>query len=307
MEPADFDSIIFDCDGVLVDITDSYDRTIDKTCTHILKKLASISAISIDDEIIDGFKKTGGFNDEVILAFACILSLYAAQKLGRAPKEFIFDVIKNADRQGLASVRQYLGQLLDMSEFESKLGDPKDRHNNMVYSVFDQIFFGPTLYEKMFARRSEFAQPPMIDADRVIVSGTLMDTLRKRFGRKIAIVSGRGIESIRYSLKETLDYFDQDSSAFLEDEPSELAKPNPATLVRAVKSMGAKNCLYVGDSMEDYIMAAESDTAENHVTFCAIIGASKNPARKRGLFEELGVKIILDSIDQIPKILNLAR
>ena len=62
------DSIIFDCDGVLIDITESYDLAIQKTTDYILKKFANISnPITITSEIIDGFKATGGFNDEVDL------------------------------------------------------------------------------------------------------------------------------------------------------------------------------------------------------------------------------------------------
>ncbi len=33
------DGIIFDCDGVLIDITQSYDRTITKNCSVHFKKL----------------------------------------------------------------------------------------------------------------------------------------------------------------------------------------------------------------------------------------------------------------------------
>ena len=39
-----FDSIIFDCDGVLVDIRNSYDNAINKTISAIMKEL-------FDDEI----------------------------------------------------------------------------------------------------------------------------------------------------------------------------------------------------------------------------------------------------------------
>ena len=133
----------------------------------------------------------------------------------------------------------------------------------------------------------------------------LSSILQKEFGNKLAIVSGRGIKSIRYSLKDLLDSFDITSSAFLEDEPRDLAKPNPATLIRAIKSMNSQNCLYVGDSMEDYIMSKEATNAGNPTTFCAIIGTSKNPEQKRRLFHDSGVSIVLDSIHDIPKILNL--
>ena len=73
-DPTTFDSIIFDCDGVLVDITNSYDQTIVKTTKYVLETLAKISdSIKIDFKIIDGFKSTGGFNDEVDLTYAAIL------------------------------------------------------------------------------------------------------------------------------------------------------------------------------------------------------------------------------------------
>ena len=92
------DAIIFDCDGVLIDITKSYDLAIIKTTQYVLKNLAQIdNAIDIDFKIIDGFKSTGGFNDEVDLTYAVILSLVAANKLHKDQTNFIFDVIKNSD------------------------------------------------------------------------------------------------------------------------------------------------------------------------------------------------------------------
>lgn len=306
MSDQKFDSIIFDCDGVLVDITESYDRTIDRTCSHVLKELEGMDSISIDGEIIDGFKASGGFNDEVDLTYACVLSLYAANKLQKDPREFLFRVMGNADKTGVASVQKYLESVIDISEFASKLGSLGDRHDNPVYSIFDQLFYGPQLYGKLFGKPSGFSGAGMIDSDRVILSTRLLQILQREFGEKMAIVSGRGMESIRYSLKEMLGYFDVKSSAFLEDEPRELAKPNPAALIRAVQSMNSKNCLYVGDSVEDYMMSKDAARAGNPTTFCAVVGSSTNPKQRRKLFEELGADLILESIDDIPKALNLA-
>ena len=300
-----FDSIIFDCDGVLVDITQSYDKTIDKTCRYVLKEFAGIDSITIDHKIIDGFKSSGGFNDEVDLAYATILSLYTANKLNKEPSEFIYDVISNTDKTGIRSVQSYLESICDISEFLSKLGSLDDRHNNPVYSIFDQLFFGPVLYEKLFKKQSKFSEEGMISNDKVILSVSLLETLQREFGKKLAVVTERGIESISYSLKDMLNYFDTKSSAFLEDEPRELAKPNPATLIRAIQSMKSTNCLYVGDSMEDYMMAKDAVQAGYSTTFCAIVGTSTNPEDRRKLFADSGVEMILESINDIPKVLNL--
>ncbi len=300
-----FDSIIFDCDGVLVDITQSYDKTIDKTCRYVLKEFAGIDSIIIDHKIIDGFKASGGFNDEVDLTYAAVLSLYASNKLNKEPLAFISEVILNADKTGIRSVQSYIESICDISEFLSKLGSLNDRHNNHVYSIFDQLFFGPELYEKLFEKKPKFSEEGMISNDKVILSVNLLKTLQKEFGKKLAVVTGRGIESIRYSLNDMMNYFDTKSSAFLEDEPRELAKPNPATLIRAIQSMQSKNCLYVGDSMEDYLMAKDATQAGYSTEFCAIVGTSTSPKDRQKLFADSGVEMILESINDIPKVLNL--
>ena len=43
MKADEFDSIIFDCDGVLIDVTKSYDVTINKTISYVLKEIANIT------------------------------------------------------------------------------------------------------------------------------------------------------------------------------------------------------------------------------------------------------------------------
>ena len=60
------DGVIFDCDGVLVDIRESYNRAIAITVSYILKALTNseIPERPISDEVIYLFRKTGGFNND---------------------------------------------------------------------------------------------------------------------------------------------------------------------------------------------------------------------------------------------------
>ena len=75
----EFDSIIFDCDGVLIDVTKSYDTTINKTVSYILKEIFNITVDNpLTNEMFVEFKATGGFNDEVDITYVgilCYLSL----------------------------------------------------------------------------------------------------------------------------------------------------------------------------------------------------------------------------------------
>ena len=300
------DGIIFDCDGVLIDITKSYDLAIAKTVKYVLENFSQITdSIEIDSKIIDGFKSSGGFNDEVDLTYAVILSLVAAKKLNKSQHEFVFKVLSNADSSGILSVEKYLEKLVDISDIKNQLSYPGTHHDNPLYKIFDQIFYGPELYIKLFKQPSQFSESGLIENDIVIIDDLLAEKLQKRFSLKISIVSGRGKESIKYSLKSLLDKFDLKNSAFLEDEPRKLAKPNPESLIRSINGMNCNHCIYVGDSMEDFIMAKKATNLGHKTTFCAIIGTSKNPQEKLKLFEQNGAQLVLESINLLPKMLNL--
>ena len=301
------DGVIFDCDGVLIDISNSYDLTIKKIVDFVLKKMANIDQPNIvSTQMIDGFKATGGFNDEVDATYSLILSVVAAKKLDRNPSEFIFDVIKNADQTGISSVETYLDTLVDISEIRKKLSYPGQHDINPLYSVFDEMFYGANLYNELYKRKPQFFNDKgLIDNDVVLVKKELIEKLRKKFGKKISIVSGRGFVSTKYSLKTLFDEFDLKNSRFLEDEPREFAKPNPQPLISSIKGLESSCCMFVGDSVEDIIMARKADELGNKTIFCAIYGTSKDPETKRNLFEQKNADIILESIDLIPKTLNL--
>ena len=301
-----FDSLIFDCDGVLIDITKSYDQTIITTTKYILETLAKITdSIDVNFKIIDGFKSTGGFNDEVDLAYAAILSIIAAKKLKKDQTEFIFNVIKNSDSTGIKSVENFLKKQIDISEIINKLSYPGSHKENILYQTFDQLFYGPELYSKLFQNTSKFSEPGLIENDHVILNHNLFKKLQKKFGKQISMVTGRGKESVRYSLKHLLEKFDLKNSVFLEDESRELAKPNPQALINSINGMNSQSCLYVGDSMEDFLMAKKSTILGYKTTFCGIIGTSKNPQEKLKLFEQNEAILVLDSINLLPKVLNL--
>ena len=99
-----------------------------------------------------------------------------------------------------------------------------------MYQTFDQLFYGPELYSKLFQNPSKFSEPGLIENDDVIFNDNLSEKLQKKFGKQISMVTGRGKESVSYSLKHLLEKFDLKNSVFLEDESRELAKPNPQAL-----------------------------------------------------------------------------
>ena len=69
------DAIIFDCDGVLVDIRGSYDRTISKTVAYIYEGLTGyiMPESSISDDLAFLFRASGGFNDDSDITYGILM------------------------------------------------------------------------------------------------------------------------------------------------------------------------------------------------------------------------------------------
>jgi len=307
MKSNEFDSIIFDCDGVLIDVTKSYDTTINKTISYVLKEIANITVDTpLTSEILLRFKSTGGFNDEIDITYSGILCFIAAEKLNKDPTELILDVLNKADDSGIAYIENFLSKIdVDISDVKARLDYPSTDKNDLIHSTFDQLFFGPELYSKIFQKKSKFSEKGFIQNDNVIVNSELIEALKKRFSDKIAIVTGRGFNAISLSLKEILNQFNVENSVFLEDEPRDLAKPNPQSLIRAMNGLNSKNCLYVGDSMEDMILAQKTSELGFQTTFCGIYGSDKLPEMKKKMFIKKNIPFILESINFLPKALNL--
>lgn len=302
------DSIIFDCDGVLIDVSNSYDLAIKKTVDFVIKEMAQINNSGlITTEMIEGLKTSGGFNDEIDVAYALILGVVAAKKRNTLFSDFILQVIENADQTGIKSVERYLDVVnADVSDIRQKLAYPGKKFQNPLSSIFDEMFYGSELYEQLYKRKPQFFHGlGLIENDIVLLNKDLIAKLHQRFDKKIAIVTGRGNLSTKHSLKDLFKEFDLNNSKFLEDEPREMAKPNPQSLISTIQGMNANVSLYVGDSMEDYIMARKADESGMPTIFCGVYGTSTDPEAKKSLFENNHADIIVKSIDLIPKTLNL--
>ena len=202
-------------------------------------------------------------------------------------------------------MEKYIENLVNISDIKNQLSYPGTSHQNPLSKIFNQLFYGPELYKKLFNGVSNFSESGLIENDDVILNDLLIEKLRKKFNSNIAMVTGRGKESVKHSLKSLLNEFNLDNSVFLEDESRELAKPNPQPLLNSIQGMNSICTLYVGDSMEDFIMAKKVTDLGYNTIFCGIIGTSKNPQEKLDLFEQNDAILVLDSIHQLPKVLNL--
>jgi phosphoglycolate phosphatase-like HAD superfamily hydrolase len=73
------DAVIFDCDGVLIDVSKSYFEAIKNTINYIFTRTVNKKALKEDvlDDLIYIFKKSGGFNNDWDTTFVIILLIFS--------------------------------------------------------------------------------------------------------------------------------------------------------------------------------------------------------------------------------------
>ncbi|MEW6605542.1 MAG: HAD family hydrolase [Thermoproteota archaeon] len=300
--------MLFDIDGVLVDIRKSYNSAIKKTVEYMLKSMTGKAFRGlVTDQIILKFRQSGGFNNDTDTTYAITLATLArAPKSIKEGRKFLIEVADNADESGYVSVEKFLASY-DIEKWKNQLNYPAPVKDSMLARVFDELFYGPELFSKQDNLEPKYwaGGRPLIKNDRISVSAKTMKKLHKMFGGKLAIVSGRSRLAAEYSLRSVMKCFNLDACVFLEDEKREYAKPNPYAIKRAMEVMGAKAAVYAGDSVEDLIMARRAEKELGvKIAFVGIYGNSPNPSKTVAQFRRDGVEAIAKSVNQLPNTIN---
>jgi len=79
------DAVVFDCDGVLIDIRESCNKAIPSTVAYVIKETTGLQLPenTVSREAVYLFKSTGGFNNDWDLAYAVLMFIFS-----RLPEEF---------------------------------------------------------------------------------------------------------------------------------------------------------------------------------------------------------------------------
>jgi phosphoglycolate phosphatase-like HAD superfamily hydrolase len=303
-----YDCVLFDIDGVLVDIRKSYNATIKRTVEYMLKFIIGRSFRTlVTDQIILKFRQSGGFNNDTDTSYAITLAILANQpKNIPQGRRFLAKVAKNADESGYVSVEKFLA-LYDINKWKKVLVYPGSVKDSMLARVFDEIFYGSELFRKQDHLEPKYRTTgrPLIKNDKLTVTARTMKKLNKMFKGNLAIVSGRSKLAAEYSLRPIINYFNSDACVFLEDEKRVYAKPHPFAIKHAMRVMNAKTAIYAGDSVEDLLMARHAEKAAGvKIVFVGIYGNSPEPNKTIDKFKQERVKAIIKSVNQLPNIIN---
>lgn len=361
----DISTIIFDCDGVLIDARESYNRSISWTVSYLAKNVLNISIPKeeISDLVISNFRKSGGFNNDWDTTYAILLYLFTklpkeilnkfselfhifqrdgipntpyervneikklfsnmnvSNKLSKNIESDILNFSEMADSRGIPSILDALPKIEDKQAllgFNMVMSYPEKIGISTITTVFEEFFLGSNLFLKKYGFQSKFLieLSGLVSREIPIITNDTMSMLEKKFGESnFGIVSGRSYFTAEYTLGNLMRFFNNKLNFFIDDEIfsafkkgnnekiSEFTKPNPYSLLTVEKNaLLSGNILYIGDSMEDFIMVKKSNNFTNRFMAAGVYGYSDNQENLIKMFAENDAYIITESVNDIPQL-----
>ena len=260
---AEVDVAVFDCDGVLLDVRESYWRVAAETAVVILEALTGsrVNAGVFSQEVNFAFKKTGSFNNDWSLTYAYIMAA-----LGTLPDEALHRLdsdaaliteVKPVDRlRLLSSMRSPVeieeckldAALISLAgsvgaggvDAVDKVLLPRVGVNvkrlllyrgavgvSVVSTLFEELFAGVRLFEETFGFPAQFTQlvGGYIDSERVILKpATFLRLERLLGGRRFGIASGSLMNSARYALGDAWGVFPRGAQVWHDDVDRAMAE-----------------------------------------------------------------------------------
>ncbi len=333
------DSIIFDCDGVLIDTRNSYDLSIKGTLNYIFKSIYNENIIT-DEEIYE-LRLTGLFNNDWDLTYIIALSIFAhltkdltkvvitdlkGEKLQYKLNGSIhinnfhdnFKELIKIIQSGTNAVNEYIQMLCksndtlnELNEFIALLGDPEDPNNSMLAKLFDSMYYGKNLYEMIYNSQPLIYSYGLIKNELVLVNSNDLKALQTIVkNKKFLLLTGRSKIATKHVLESLSEYFDFDSSIFIEDlirsnknAAKNMKKPSELPLIKMSKE--TSTILYVGDSTEDMLMVKRAKQKIPKLLFAGITGVKENPNIIEEFFINSGADIIVRSVKSLVRVLHI--
>jgi histidinol-phosphate aminotransferase len=234
---SEFDSVIFDMDGVLVDVSNSYRQAIKNTVEYVLKNAYQINLV-VKPQDIESIKKIPGFNNDWDLSYELIRLL--------------------SNKTSKNDFKKYINKI-----------NRNDKDYKKIKKIFQSYYLGEKLYWEIYKE-----MPPLniknglINNESSLIQKEILENIYQNY--KIGVATSRPRFEAIYTLKKlgiTPNFILEKNIVAQEDTQNE--KPAPDPLLETKKRLNKINPVYVGDSIND-ILAAKSANMK-----CIFIGKNK--------------------------------
>ncbi|MCX6641815.1 MAG: hypothetical protein NTV15_00300 [Candidatus Bathyarchaeota archaeon] len=252
---AEVDVAVFDCDGVLLDVRESYRGAVAETASILLEALtgSQVDPTIFGEDLFFAFKKTGYFNNDWNITYTYVLGALAtlsnqelesleisAKNIGdtspakrlshfielRKPCQLNLNRItdqlnwlsKTIDKSGVESIDNLLPQI--GTELKKRLLLRGPVGQSIVSTLFEEVFGGAKLFNETFDYPAQFTKKQIgyIEKEILVITLETVQKLEELLGgRRFGIASGSLMNSARHALGVTIDLFPQKAQIWHED------------------------------------------------------------------------------------------
>lgn len=314
------DVLLFDMDGVLIDVSDSYRTATRATVQFYLERLLGLAPfagdlVSRDD--VAALKLAGGFNNDWDLTTALIKYFLSLMETLPYSVVTVADLAARKDiatfaRQvaayggGLEAVQKILGTTNDHLLFAA--GDLRDSH--LVKRIFEEVYLDEELFQAEYGEARRFIQTDgLIHREKLIPR---QETLIALSGRAaLGIATGRPRAQAQFALASTgiadlfraviaLEDAQVAEQKYFEENGVRisLSKPHPFALLECARKIGGARFAYVGDTPDD-IRAANAAKGERHFVSIGCLAVADDKDKMRHVFERAGADMIIEHPDEL--------
>jgi len=323
--------LVFDMDGVIIDVSRSYRDTIRQTARLFFKGAHSWE--NLPDPLfrlsdLARVKQSGGLNNDWDLTFLVISLLFTFVKKPKTHEDtdpwFRYETVINrcdvtALAQFLRSTNAPLTTLLEkrgrvndkfiMSLYVADVGS-----GNIIKQIFQEIYLGKDLFESTYGIAAKvYHGEGYVNREKPLVDKPILESLSK--DNILAIATGRPKTEAEYALDSfglrryftiilTLDDCIREERRILEKEGKKvsLGKPNPYMLdaIAETKKHEASGFYYIGDMPDDMVAASRSKAG--FIGIGLLFSAPDKAILKRDLLRA-GADYVIEDLEELKGII----
>jgi HAD superfamily phosphatase len=269
------DTLVFDIDGVLIDVRDSFMKAICKTVQFYFKEILGFQGSQnlINPEETEYFKNAGGFNNDWDLTSAVVLFYLMKARENNLKDVDVLRSIKPDIKTFTTKMLSPGGGLAKAIDSIEKDGRAKEGilslwDKDLITKIFQEIYAGEEYCFIIYGFHPSLVKAEgLIKQERIII-----DKNKKNFleNFSLGILTGRNEREARVAL-EILGWDDIISKEKIVTADDRVEKPHPQGLKKIAESLKTKLWIYIGDTWDDLITVKNINKEERETKFLSAI------------------------------------
>ncbi|MBV9849967.1 MAG: HAD-IA family hydrolase [Armatimonadetes bacterium] len=299
----ELDAVIFDMDGVLLDITGSI-RVVN--CLAVPFYLREVLGWPAPDDLltsadIELFKHAGGFNDDWDLTYALVLHFLVKGHEHPDDNPATLNVLPPTLRRYTALIKERGGWLRAAEEIcfeglsrQDRLEIEAQYRKNIIRQVFQELLAGEHCQRLYGFPATLYKGRGLINNDKA-----LLDLAKVPADKKLGVQTGRTYEEAMLGMEFTgLDK--RIPETLVVTKRDGFHKPQPGGLALLAERLGFRNAIYIGDTLDDLRTVHNFNAAHSGIQFLsAQVLTGPAGAANESLFRSAGADVIAPDVNTV--------